>query len=191
MFESEQKQLETQIKAYCAAHDLPQKDISWSWIPFSGNWGISVSFFQLTAEDAKAKGLKINVAMRAQEIAQSIADALILPEGFDRIEAVRGYLNIYFSTRAFSKKVIDAVLTERDCFGLGESTHQKVMVEFSQPNTHKAFHVGHLRNVILGNSVCNILEKAGNEVIRTNYLGDIGLHVIKWMWCYLKYHQGI
>ncbi len=190
MFESEQKQLETQIKAYCAAHDLPQKDISWSWIPFSGNWGISVSFFQLTAEDAKAKGLKINVAMRAQEIAQSIADALIIPEGFDRIEAVRGYLNIYFSTRAFSKKVIDAVLTERDRFGLGESTHQKVMVEFCQPNTHKAFHVGHLRNVILGNSVCNILEKAGNEVIRTNYLGDIGLHVIKWMWCYLKYHPG-
>ena len=190
MFESEQKQLETQIKAYCAAHELPQKDISWSWIPFSGNWGISVSFFQLTAEDAKAKGLKINVAMRAQEIAQAIAEALILPEGFDRIEAVRGYLNIYFSTRAFSKRVIDAVLTERDRFGLGEPTHQRVMVEFSQPNTHKAFHVGHLRNVILGNSVCNILEKAGNDVIRANYLGDIGLHVIKWMWCYLKYHNG-
>ena len=38
--------------------------------------------------------------------------------------------------------------------------------------------------------ICNILEKAGNDVVRANYLGDIGLHVIKWMWCYLKYHNG-
>ena len=64
------------------------------------------------------------------------------------------------------------------------------MVEYSQPNTHKSFHVGHLRNVILGGSVCRILEFAGYDIIRANYLGDIGLHVVKWMWNYLKNHNG-
>ena len=64
------------------------------------------------------------------------------------------------------------------------------MVEFSQPNTHKAFHVGHLRTLMLGAAVSNILEFAGWEVVRANYIGDIGLHVMKWMWNYLTNHNG-
>ena len=64
------------------------------------------------------------------------------------------------------------------------------MVEFSQPNTHKAFHVGHLRSAILGDALARIIEFAGNEVVRANYPGDMGLHVIKWLWGYLKYHNG-
>ncbi|NTW23970.1 MAG: arginine--tRNA ligase, partial [Lentimicrobium sp.] len=102
------------------------------------------------------------------------------PSGFERVEAVKGYLNLYFSTFSYANRVIGTVLTETDRFGLNSKNNQRVMVEFSQPNTHKAFHVGHLRNVILGNSVCNILEAAGYDVVRANYIGDIGLHVIKW-----------
>jgi arginyl-tRNA synthetase len=64
------------------------------------------------------------------------------------------------------------------------------MVEFSQPNTHKAFHVGHLRSAILGDVLSRILECAGYDVVRANYPGDIGLHVIKWLWNYMKFHNG-
>jgi arginyl-tRNA synthetase len=64
------------------------------------------------------------------------------------------------------------------------------MVEFSQPNTHKAFHVGHLRSAILGDVLCRILDCAGYTVVRANYPGDIGLHVIKWLWNYMKFHRG-
>ena len=64
------------------------------------------------------------------------------------------------------------------------------MVEFSQPNTHKAFHVGHLRNAALGNALCNILERAGFGVIRANYIGDIGKHVISCLWCYRAFYLG-
>lgn len=190
MFEAEQKNIESQIQEYLRKNELPVKAIQWVWIPFSGNWGISTSFFQLAAEDAKARGVRLNVAQRAQEIAQGAANALKLPEGFDHMEIVKGYLNIYFSAKVYSQRIIDEVLAEGDAYGQAEPTGQRVMVEFSQPNTHKAFHVGHLRNVILGNAICNILAKSGDEVIRANYLGDIGLHVIKWMWCYLKYHNG-
>ncbi len=190
MFESEQKSLAEQINKYLKDNNLPDMNVQWSWIPFSGNWGIATSFFQLASRDAKEKGVKMNVPAHAQDIAQGIADTIELPYGFERAEAVKGYLNIYFSSKIYSQRVIDEVLEKGNDYGKGEPTGQRVMVEFSQPNTHKAFHVGHLRNVILGNSVCNILEKSGDEVIRANYLGDIGLHVIKWMWCYLKYHNG-
>ncbi len=190
MFESEQKSLAEQINKYLKDNNLPDMNVQWSWIPFSGNWGIATSFFQLASRDAKEKGVKMNVPAHAQEIAQGIADTIELPYGFERAEAVKGYLNIYFSSKIYSQRVIDEVLDKGNDYGKGEPTGQRVMVEFSQPNTHKAFHVGHLRNVILGNSVCNILEKSGDEVVRANYLGDIGLHVIKWMWCYLKYHNG-
>jgi arginyl-tRNA synthetase len=62
------------------------------------------------------------------------------------------------------------------------STDVKIMVEYSQPNTHKAFHVGHLRNVCLGDSIVQLLRATGHEVVAANYLGDVGTHVAKCLW---------
>jgi len=62
------------------------------------------------------------------------------------------------------------------------------MVEFSQANTHKAFHVGHVRGTSLGESISRIIEFSGSKIIRANYQGDTGMHVAKWIWCYTKYH---
>ncbi len=190
MFEAEQKLIADKITAYCAQDGLPEPTVQWSWIPFSGQWGISTSFFQLAAEEARRAGKKVNVAERAQELASSVSAYLGTPAGFARIEAVRGYLNLYFSTAEYTRRVIDAVLDEKNSFGRAARKNQRVMVEFSQPNTHKAFHVGHLRSAILGDVLCRILDSAGYDVVRTNYPGDIGLHVIKWLWNYMKYHKG-
>jgi arginyl-tRNA synthetase len=60
-----------------------------------------------------------------------------------------------------------------------------VMVEYSQPNTHKAFHVGHMRNVSLGDALVRLLRAAGHRVIAANYLGDVGAHIAKCLWWYL------
>lgn len=190
MFEAEQKTIEEKILAFCREQALPQPNIQWSWIPFSGQWGISTSFFQLASQEARAQGGKINVPLRAQEIAQGLADHLGQPAGFERVEAVKGYLNLYFSSGEYAQRVIDEVLTRGPDFGRGAPIGKRVMVEFSQPNTHKAFHVGHLRNAILGDAVCNLLDFAGYDVVRANYIGDIGLHVIKWLWNYQKFHAG-
>jgi len=62
------------------------------------------------------------------------------------------------------------------------SADQKVMVEYSQPNTHKAFHVGHMRNLCLGDALVRLLRAAGHEVVAANYLGDVGTHVAKCLW---------
>ncbi len=111
-----------------------------------------------------------------------------LPEGFSRVEAIRGYLNLYFETGEFSRRVVDAAIEQGADFGRGEKQNQLVMLEFSQPNTHKAMHVGHMRTMLLGDVVANILEFSGVGVVRANYFGDFGRDVIKWMWNFQKRH---
>ena len=190
MFAAEKTFIESKIKAYLQSLEIEHAAIEFRQIPFSGEWGLAVPLFPLAAAEART-GKKINVPQRAQELAEGIktylGDDL---GGFSHAEAVNGYLNLYFSTSTYAQRVIDTVLEQGAHYGCHPDRGETVMVEYSQPNTHKAFHVGHLRNVILGGSICRILECAGYKVIRANYLGDIGLHVIKWMWNYLKNHDG-
>jgi len=63
----------------------------------------------------------------------------------------------------------------------------RVMIEYSQPNTHKAFHVGHLRNLCLGDALVRLLRADGDEVVAANYLGDVGAHIAKCLWWYLDH----
>ncbi len=195
MFEAERESIIAQINSFCVENNLPLPEkIQWNPVPFNGEWGISTSFFQLAALEARQvkerTGTAINVQQRAQEIAASLAHRIGSPAGFSRVEAVKGYLNLYYSTGVYTRKTVDAVLEQNEKFGHGEPKGERILVEFSQPNTHKAFHVGHLRNVVLGDSLCNILEAAGFDVIRANYINDTGLHVIKWLWDYQKHHAG-
>ncbi|MHB8193907.1 MAG: arginine--tRNA ligase [Bellilinea sp.] len=189
MFEAEQRQIEEKISAFCAANELPNVPLQWKWIPFSGHWGISTAFFQLAALEVR-RGRKVQVNQFAGELAERIGEFLGVPAGFEKVEAVNGYLNLYFDPAVYARRVIDTAIDQGTSFGKGVSRSQRVMVEFSQPNTHKAFHVGHLRSAILGDGISRLLAFAGYDVIRANYPGDIGLHVIKWLWCYMNFHAG-
>lgn len=190
MFENEKATIDAKIRAYLQTKNIDDPKLEFRQIPFSGEWGLALPLFSVAASEARS-GQRVIVPKRAQELAEAIIDFLDEPpSGFSHVEAVNGYLNLYFSTSAYARRVVDTVLNEAERFGQAENRGKTVMVEYSQPNTHKSFHVGHLRNVILGGSVCRILEAAGYEVIRANYLGDIGLHVVKWMWNYLKNHAG-
>ena len=188
MFELEQKHIEEKIQLILQNNHLPEMDIKWAWIPFNGQWGIATSFFQLAAKSFGTE--KGNVGQRAKEIAEKVAAAIDVPAGISKVEAVNGYLNLYFSATEYSQRVVDEVLARGDAYGKGELNGKQIMFEFSQPNTHKAFHVGHLRSAFLGDVLSRIAEAAGYEVVRANYPGDIGLHVIKWLWNYLKFHKG-
>src|SRR3990172_798569 len=155
MFDAEQRQIEEKINAFCTANGLPEAAIQWKWIPFSGQWGISAAFFQLAAQEAR-QGKKIQVNQRAQELASQIAQLLGTPAGFEKTEAVNGYLNLYFDPAVYARRVIDTAIEHGSNFGKGASRSQQVMVEFSQPNTHKAFHVGHLRSAIVGDGISRL-----------------------------------
>lgn len=191
MFEKEQRLIEDKIKSYCASQGVPLAPLKWSAIPFAGEWGTSTSFFQTAADEARAGGGEgRSVPQRAQELAERVMAQIGSVEGISHLEAVKGYLNVYFKASEYARRIVDEVLTSRADFGRGSPRKQRIMVEFSQPNTHKAFHVGHLRSAILGDSLARIVDFAGYDLVRANYPGDMGLHVIRWLWAYLKYHNG-
>ena len=187
MFEEIKNQIAQRINEFCLQNGLPTGKVEFRSIPFSGEWGMAAPFFPLAAADPNKTG---PVPQYAQVLAERLKEAIGLPTGFTRSEAVRGYLNLYFDTALYAAGVVDQVNKQGPQFGNAKPTGESVMVEYSNPNTHKPLHVGHLRNVILGGSVCNILEASGQKVVRANYIGDIGLHVIKWMCNYEKYHSG-
>ncbi|MBC7878405.1 MAG: arginine--tRNA ligase, partial [Anaerolineales bacterium] len=191
MFEKEQQLIETKIKDFCAANDIPVAELKWQPIPFSGEWGFATSFFQTAADEARAgKGNKIPVSQRAQEIAEQVKGQIGSVDGISRIDAVKGYLNLYFSTAEYANRVVDEVLASGLDFGRGAKKNERVMVEYAQPNTHHSIHIGHARNTLLGESLARLVEFAGFETIRASYPGDLGLGVITVMWIYEKLYKG-
>ncbi len=191
MFTKEQQLVETKIKEFCAANDLPAVEFKWLPIPFAGEWGFSTSFFQIAANEARAgKGAKQPVPKRAQEIAEQIKNQLGNVDGISRIEAVNGYLNLYFKTSDYAARVIGEVLSAGAEFGRGAEKSETVMVEYAQPNTHHSFHIGHARNTLLGESLARLTEFAGYKTIRASYPGDLGLGVITVLWMYDKFYKG-
>ena len=191
MFEKEQHLIEEKVKAYCAANDIALAELKWQPIPFSGEWGFATSFFQTAANEARAgKGNKVPVPQLAQGIAEQVKAEIGSVDGISHIEAVKGYLNVYFKTSDYARRVVDEVLTSKSDFGRGVAKGERVMVEYSQPNTHHSFHIGHARNTILGESLARLVEFAGFETIRASYPGDLGLGVITVVWVYDKFYKG-
>lgn len=187
MFDDVKEQLALIIDQFCQTRGLPTGKVEFRNIPFSGEWGLAAPLFQLAAADPDKS---LPVPKKAQEFAEILKNQVADLSGFSRIEAIKGYLNLYFEPHQYAERVVSTVLEQGKAFGSQSQQGKPVMVEYSNPNTHKPLHVGHLRNVILGGSVCNILEASGKKVIRANYIGDIGLHVIKWMCNYEMYHSG-
>ncbi|HSM71927.1 MAG TPA: arginine--tRNA ligase, partial [Anaerolineales bacterium] len=191
MFEKEQQLIEEKIKAYCAENDIALAELKWQPIPFAGEWGTSTSFFQTAANEARSgRGDKLPVPQKAQEIAEQVLAELGSVEGVSHIEAVRGYLNIFYKTSDYAQRVVNEVLSSKSDFGRGAPKNERIMVEYCQPNTHHSFHIGHSRTTILGESLARLTEFAGFETIRASYPGDIGLGVITVMWAYEKFYKG-
>lgn len=191
MFNDIQQTIEDKIKAWSAANDIPLAPLKWSPIPFSGEWGVSTSFFQTAADEARAgKSTGKPVPQRAQELADQVKVQMGSVEGISHVEAVKGYLNVYFETGAYARRVVDTVLTSGADFGRGAAKGERVMVEYAQPNTHHSFHIGHYRNTILGEALARLTEFAGFETIRASYPGDLGLGVITVLWAYDKFYKG-
>lgn len=190
MFEQELRQIESNIAAFCESQGLKVPDFKWQPVPFRGEWGVGISLFATAAAEVREKGMKLPVPQRAQEIALALQQHLGQPAGFSRVEALNGYLNLYFSSAEYAHRVVEAVLTEGENFGRGAPKGERVMVEYAQPNTHHSFHIGHYRNAVLGEVLARLLEFAGFETLRASYPGDIGLGVITVLWIYDKFYRG-
>jgi len=122
------------------------------------------------------------------EIAKDIADSIKDRKDFEKVEAINGYVNFFVNRKSLADEIIKEVLIEKSNYGKCRKNKERVMIEFSQPNTHKAFHIGHIRGTSLGESLARIMEFCGDKVVRANYSGDTGMHIAKWLWCYDKFH---
>ncbi len=121
-----------------------------------GDYGSPIAF-------ALAKRLRRNPA----ELARAIAERLVAPAGVARIEAVGPYLNVFVDPGAF----VRGVLRLR---GALAATGRKVVIEHTSVNPNKEAHVGHLRNIVLGDALARIERAAGSEVEVQNYIDDTG-----------------
>ncbi len=119
-------------------------------------------------------------------IAKTIQENLDSDPAVQETKLAGPYLNFVLKKEALAENIIGEISS--GVFFTKELTKDtpKTMVEYSQPNTHKILHVGHMRNLCLGSALINILRYSGQETIGTTYPGDMGTHVAKCLW-YLKY----
>ncbi|HLD12065.1 MAG TPA: arginine--tRNA ligase [Candidatus Nanoarchaeia archaeon] len=131
-----------------------------------------------------AQQQKKSPVLLAQELSKKIkADFL------EKIDTKGPYINFFIKPILLATTTIKTILKEKEDYGKQNLGKETVMIEYSQANTHKAFHIGHVRGTSMGESLARILEYAGKKVLRANYQGDTGMHVAKWLWCYLTYHN--
>ncbi|MDH3352849.1 MAG: arginine--tRNA ligase [Nanoarchaeota archaeon] len=133
-----------------------------------------------------AKSLKKNPMAIAEDLVKKFRKEL--PKELSNVDFKGAYVNFFINKGILADGVL-AKVKKKD-FGendLGEGKTR--LVEYSQPNTHKAFHVGHIRGTSLGESLARIFRACGEKVTQMNYSGDTGMHIAKWIWCYKKYHS--
>jgi len=125
-----------------------------------------------------AKAMRQNPAV----IAGQLAAAVVLPAGIARAEAVGPYLNFFVDAGAFVRGVVEV----RPTF-----PHQpdKVIIEHTSVNPNKELHVGHVRNVTLGDSMARIFRAAGHTVEVQNYIDDTGRQAAESL--YAQTHYGL
>jgi len=101
---------------------------------------------------------------------------------------IKGFLNLSIADSYWVDELLNTV--HSNSFGQFPSNGQKVMVEYSSPNTNKPLHLGHVRNNLLGFSVAEILSANGYEVIKVNLVNDRGIHICKSMLAWQLFGNG-
>ncbi len=97
----------------------------------------------------------------------------------ERAEAFGPYVNFFLNDKELAQIILNLQNHIQPAVSDSKGT---IIIEFICANTHKAFHIGHLRNAILGESLVRLHEYAGYRVIRTTYGGDVGMHIAKCLW---------
>lgn len=127
-----------------------------------------------------------NFRQAPNKIAQELSEKLHKKTKYyiEKIDCINAYLNFHCNFNNLAKN-LETSIYSKEYFNrnlLENSEKDKIVVEYSQSNTHKAMHVGHLRCLVLGDAVSNLLEYAGNKVVRATFPGDVGTHVAKIIW---------
>ena len=127
---------------------------------------------------------------KPEEIGAKIGESLVENNKITAFNVVKGFLNMSLSSVEFLENFTQNA--QNSTFGITkvDENSRTVMVEYSSPNTNKPLHLGHVRNNLLGFSVSQIIEAAGNNVIKTQIINDRGIHICKSMIAWEKFGNG-
>lgn len=144
---------------------------------FDGHGDFALPVFILAKELKKAPPM----------IAKEVEDKLnsFKPDFIDKIEATGPFVNFYVNIAIESENVLKYVVSDE----IIQRSSDTIVIEYPSPNTNKSLHLGHVRNILLGNSLSKIFKKAGNRVYRVNLNNDRGIAICKAMLMYEKYGE--
>jgi arginyl-tRNA synthetase len=108
----------------------------------------------------------------------------------ENYNVIKGFLNLEITNSYWVNTFVNDISTAENFGKTQVGKGQKVMVEYSSPNTNKPLHLGHVRNNLLGYSVSQILEHNGYEVVKANLINDRGIHICKSMIAWQKFGNG-
>ncbi|MFH1822602.1 MAG: arginine--tRNA ligase [Patescibacteria group bacterium] len=110
--------------------------------------------------------------------------------GFSSIKVIGPYLNFTINNEFLGSDLFKMIDKEKDQYGKNKNGgKERVMIEYSNANTHKEYHIGHLRNICFGDAVNKILAANGNETVPVSYINDFGIHVAKTIWAYSEFFK--
>lgn len=132
-----------------------------------------------------AKLAKKSPVDTGNEIGKLICDQIDVVESYN---TVQGFLNLVISNR-FWLEALNHIAAD-DNYGFQPDNGVRYMVEYASPNTNKPLHLGHLRNIFLGDSVARILEANGHAVVKTQIVNDRGIHICKSMLAWQRFGNG-
>ncbi len=122
---------------------------------------------------------------KPNKIAFELAEKIFLPDGIAEINPNGPYLNFFVAKDLVAQDTINEIIKQGDVFGKRDfGKGQKIMVEYSGPNSNKPLHLGHLRNNCIGMAISNIFAASGMKVIKANIVNDRGIHICKSMLAY-------
>ena len=128
------------------------------------------------------KILRCSPEAAGEQIGKFLSDKI---DEISKYEPLRGFLNITLNDTYWLSSAQESL---SDSFGLKkEGSEPMMMVEYASPNTNKPLHLGHLRNIFLGDAVSSILKANGHKVIRTQIINDRGIHICKSMLAWEKF----
>jgi arginyl-tRNA synthetase len=122
---------------------------------------------------------------KAEELSNNIKLKFI-----DRLDIKGPYLNFFLKPEALVESVLKEIFSEKEKYGGSNKGKEKIMIEFPAPNTNKPLHLGHLRNMFLGQAMSNIFSFLGHKVFPVNLNNDRGVHICKSMFAYQKFGKG-
>ena len=145
-----------------------------------GDYASNAALVAANQSGENPKALAERLAAKLRDVKHSV---------FNKIEvAGPGFLNFFLSPEVFAAE-LGKILAAKDDYGrppAGGLAGRKIMVEYTDPNPFKEFHLGHLMSNTVGEALSRLIEWQGAEVKRACYQGDVGMHVAKAIWGWRK-----